>query len=234
MATVDILKGPKLMPASGKPVKSAVVLLHGYGSNGDDLIGLAPFFASVLPDTIFYSPNAPQSIEGTFMSGFQWFSLETFDPDLMRRDPTRMAEKFKLFHQGAASSTAAVNSYIDKVLAVHSLEDRKLGLLGFSQGAMMSLHVGLRRKKQLGGILSYSGALTGADVLAAEIRSKPPVALVHGDSDPVIPHQALAEAGKALASVGIQAEMHTVRGLQHGINAEAAKFGASFLCKVIK
>ncbi len=233
MATVDALKGPKLMPASGKAPSSAVVLLHGYGSNGDDLIGLAPFFARVLPDTVFYSPNAPQAIEGGFMGGYQWFSLATYDPELMRRDAKRMEETFRLFRQGAAASTAIVNTYMDQILAAHGLEDRKLALLGFSQGTMMALHVGLRRTKQIGGILGYSGALTGTDVLASEIKSKPPVALVHGDADAIIPHEALAAAAKGLADVGIKAETHTVRGLQHGIDGDAAQFGATFLHKAI-
>jgi len=233
MATVDALKGPHQMPASGKAAKSAVVLLHGYGSNGDDLIGLVPFFARLLPDTVFYSPHAPQPIESGFAGGFQWFSLATYDPDLMRRDARRMEETFRLFRQGAAANTTVVNSYIDQILAAHGLEDRRLALLGFSQGTMMALHVGLRREKQIGGILGYSGAVTGADVLAAEIKSKPPVALVHGDADAIIPHQALAAGAKALAGVGIAAETHSVRGLQHGIDGEAAQFGATFLHKVI-
>ena len=233
MATVDALKGPMLKPASGNPAKSAVVLLHGYGSNGDDLIGLTPFFARVLPDTVFYSPNAPQPVEGGFGGGFQWFSLATYDPDLMRRDPKRMEETFRLFRLGAAANTAVVNTYLNQILAVHGIENRRLALLGFSQGTMMSLHVGLRREKQLGAILGYAGALTGADVLAAEIKSKPPVALVHGDADPVIPYPAMAAAEKVLTGVGIQAATHTVRGLQHGIDAEAAEFGATFLHKTI-
>ena len=126
-----------------------------------------------------------------------------------------------------------MNTYMDQILAAHGLEDRKLALLGFSQGTMMALHVGLRRTKQIGGILGYSGALTGTDVLASEIKSKPPVALVHGDADAIIPHEALAAAAKGLADVGIKAETHTVRGLQHGIDGDAAQFGATFLHKAI-
>ena len=233
MATVDALKGPMLKPASGNPAKSAVVLLHGYGSNGDDLIGLTPFFARVLPDTVFYSPNAPQPVEGGFGGGFQWFSLATYDPDLMRRDPKRMEETFRLFRLGAAANTAVVNTYLNQILAVHGIENRRLALLGFSQGTMMSLHVGPRREKQIGAILGYSGALTGADFLAAEIKSRPPIALVHGDADPVVPFGAMAEAEKVLTSVGITCETLRVPGLQHGIAEEGMQFGAAFLKKKI-
>lgn len=233
MATIDALKGPTLMPAGGKPATSAVVLLHGYGSNGDDLIGLAPFFARALPDTAFYSPNAPQMLEGGFMGSFQWFSLATYDPDMMRRDPNRMADTFKSFRVGTTASAVKLDAYIDQILAHHNLEPDKLALLGFSQGTMMSLHVGPRREKQIAGVLGYSGALTGADALAAEIKTKPPVALVHGDADAVVPYPAMAAAEQALKAVGIACETHTVRGLQHGIDGEGATFGAAFLKRVL-
>jgi phospholipase/carboxylesterase len=232
MATIDALRGPTLMPASGKPARSVVVLLHGYGSNGDDLIGLAPFFARILPDTAFYSPNAPQPIEGGFMGGFQWFSLATYDPEAMRRDPNRMTETFKRFREGAAKSATAVDGYLDQILAHHGLAEDRLALLGFSQGTMMALHVGLRRTKQIAGILGFSGALTGPDVLAAEIKSRPPVALVHGDADAVVPFEAMAAAEKAMTAAGVTVETHPVRGLQHGIDGEAAQFGAAFLKRV--
>ena len=192
MATIDALRGPTLMPASGKPATSIVVLLHGYGSNGDDLIGLAPFFARILPETAF-----------------------------------------RALRPGTETAAAVLNKYLDQVLDHHTLDAGRLALLGFSQGTMMALHVGLRREKQIGGILGYSGALTGSDRLAAEIKSKPPVALVHGDADQVVPFGAMGEAEKALASVGVKYESHRVRGLQHGIDGEGAEFGAAFLKKVI-
>lgn len=233
MATIDALKGPTLMPANGKSATSVVVLLHGYGSNGDDLIGLAPYFARTLPDTAFYSPNAPQMLEGGFMGGFQWFSLATYDPDMMRRDPSRMAETFRTFREAARSAADKLNSYLDQILAHHALEPNRLALLGFSQGTMMSLHVGPRRDRQIAGVLGYSGALTGADALADEVKTKPPVCLVHGDADAVVPYPAMAAAEKALKAVGIPCETYTVRGLQHGIDGEAAQYGAAFLKRVL-
>lgn len=231
MANIDALKGPSLLPASGKAPTSAVVLLHGYGSNGDDLIGLAPYFARILPGTAFHSPNAPHPLEGGFMGGYQWFGLGGYDPGALARDPSRLSEAFKALRPGTAA--AVLDKYLDQVLAHHALDASRLALLGFSQGTMMALHVGLRRSKQLGGILGYSGALTGSDFLAAEIKSKPPVALVHGDADPVVPLQAMIEAEKTLASVGVNYESLRVRGLQHGIDGEGAEFGAAFLKKYI-
>lgn len=233
MATIDALKGPTLMPASGKPATSAVVLLHGYGSNGDDLIGLAPYFAGSLPETAFYSPNAPQRLEGGFMGGYQWFGLGGYDPAAIARDPNRLGEVFRAMRPGTSAAAAILDAFLDQVLAHHGFEPGRLALLGFSQGTMMALHVGPRRTKQLGGILGYSGALTGSDFLAAEIKSRPPVALVHGDADPVVPFQAMQAAEKALVGVGIACESRRVRGLQHGIDGEGAQFGAAFLKRTI-
>lgn len=231
MATIDALKGPSLMPESGKPAKSVVVLLHGYGASGDDLIGLAPYFAHVLPETAFHSPNAPHVLEGGYGGGYQWFGLGAYDPAAMSRDPNKLIETFKNMRPGAEAAAGILNTYLDQVLAHHGIEPNRLALLGFSQGTMMSLHVGLRREKQLAAILGFSGALMGADRLPAEIKSKPPVALVHGDADPVVPIQAMGEIEKALTGVGVAYESHIVRGLQHGIDGEGAQFGAAFLKK---
>ena len=233
MATIDALKGPTLMPAGGKAPTSVVVMLHGYGSNGDDLIGLAPFFARTLPDTAFYSPNAPQVIEGGFFGGYQWFSLGGYDPEVINRDPKRVADTFSAMRPGVLPAAEVLNTYIDELLAFHGLEAGRLALLGFSQGTMMALHVGPRRTQQLGAVLGYSGALTGSAFLAGEIKSKPPVALVHGDADPVVPFLAMAEAEKALTGAGVKCETLRIRGLQHGIDGEGAQFGANFLKRTI-
>jgi phospholipase/carboxylesterase len=232
MATIDALTGPSLMPRSGKTPTSAVILVHGYGANGADLIGLAPAFAEVLPDTAFYSPNAPQSLGG-FSGAYQWFALEGFDPAAIGADPNRMIDVYKKMRTGAAQAAAVLNRYIDQVLATHKLEPGRLALVGFSQGTMMSLHVGLRRPKQIGGIVGFSGALTGADVLAAQIVTRPPVALVHGDADPILPVQSMTEAARVLKSVDVPVTTHAVAGLQHGIDGEAAHYGTTFLRKIL-
>jgi phospholipase/carboxylesterase len=233
MTAIDALTGPARKPRSGKAATSVVVLLHGYGSNGDDLIGLVPFFARLLPDTAFHSPNAPNLLEGGFMGGYQWFGLAGYDPVAMMRDPKYLTDAFRALRPGTLAAADILNRFLDQVLAHYALDDSRLALLGFSQGTMMALHVGLRREKQIAGILGYSGALTGSDHLASEIRSRPPVALVHGDADPVVPFPAMAEAERVLTSVGVKCETLRVPNLQHGIDPQGAEFGAGFLKKIL-
>lgn len=221
--------GPTLAPASGQKPASAAIFLHGYGSNGDDLIGLAPFFAQALPRTVFYSPNAPERWEGGFLGGFQWFSLTGYDPEAMRRDPARMGQAYQRMYEGAGKAAVYLNGYIDQVMAHHDLTPDKVALIGFSQGTMMSLHVSLRRPEPLAGIVGFSGAMVGGDKLAAEIRSRPPVILIHGEADPVVPVEALGEIKKILAANTVPFEAHTIPGLQHGIDGTGATLAANFL-----
>jgi len=220
-------------PASGKAATSAVVFLHGYGSNGDDLIGLAPFFAQALPDTVFYSPNGPEPWEGGAGFGYQWFGLSNYDPAAMMRDPATLTARFENYGPGADRVAPIIQTFLDQVLAAHRLEANRLALIGFSQGTMMSLHVGLRREKQLAAILGFSGALLGGSRLAAAIKSKPPVMLIHGDADPVVPPQATVEAAKILSANGVACETGFVPDLQHGIDGSGAQAGATFLRKYL-
>jgi len=229
MAIIDALKGPVHQPTSGNAAKQAVILLHGYGANGDDLIGLAPFFAEALPDAVFYSPNAPEGLEGGYFGGRQWFTLAGYDPELLRRDPARMSGVFQAMGDGAAKAAVPLNKFIDQVIEHHGIEPSRLALLGFSQGTMMALHVGLRRPQQIGGILGFSGAILAADKLSAEIKSKPPVMLIHGSADPVVPVQALDGIAKALSAADVPFEKHVIPGLQHGIDGAGAQLGARFL-----
>ena len=229
MTEIDALSGPSLPPASGEPATAAVVLLHGYGASGNDLIGLAPFFAQIVPHAVFYSPNAPEGWEGGATGMFQWFGLSDYDPDLMRRDPLRMGATLNGMVVGTGKAAPVLNRYLDQILEHHGLEPKRMVLLGFSQGTMMALHVGLRRPVQLAGILGFSGALTGADQLAKDIKTKPPVTLVHGEDDPVVPVQAMAEVEKALKAVGVSVETYAIPGLQHGIDGNGAQIGAAFL-----
>ncbi len=230
---IDALAGPYLPTAKGVAPTAAVIILHGYGANGDDLISLAPFFAQTLPHAIFYAPNAPQPWEGGGFGGRQWFGLPGYDPMAMQRDPALRGERFKAMTAGAAAASVPLNKFIDQVLAEHKLEAGRLALLGFSQGTMMSLYAGLRRERQLGAILGYSGALVGADRIAAEIKSKPPVCLVHGADDPVVPALCMTDIDAALSPLGVSVEKHLIPGLQHGIDPAGAQFGAAFLKKHI-
>lgn len=208
------LSGPAQPPAGGGKPKQLVVLLHGYGSNGDDLISLAPFFAQALPEAEFLSPNAPFPCELSPM-GFQWFGFEDRTSEMLLG--------------GARLAAEILDRFLDAELAGRGLKDRDLALVGFSQGTMMSLHVGPRRPNQIASILGFSGSLIAPHLLAAEIKSRPPVFLVHGTADQVVPYGALAQAKKALADAGIPVETESRPGLVHSIDQVGAQKGAQFL-----
>jgi phospholipase/carboxylesterase len=209
------LDGPSVAPKSGAKAKQLVVFLHGYGSNGEDLISLAPYWADLLPDAEFISPNAPFPCEQNPFGGFQWFGLEDRSAE-MRLGGTRAA-------------ATHLDRFLDVALKQRRLDESKLALVGFSQGTMMSLHVGPRRTVAPAAIVGYSGALIGADVLAAEVKSTPPVLLVHGTADPVVPFAALDAAAKALQASGFTVETLARPGLPHSIDPEGLARGGGFL-----
>jgi phospholipase/carboxylesterase len=215
---LPILSGPSHPPSSGGKPRQLVILLHGLGANGNDLIGLAPVWSQLLPDAEFVSPNAPFPCDMA-PYGFQWFSLQDRSPAMILA--------------GVRAAAPALDAFIDDALATRGLAEKDLALVGFSQGTMMSLYVGLRRARAVAGILGYSGALIGAETLAAEVRSKPRVMLVHGDADPVVPFQALALAERALEAAGVAVETLTRPGLAHGIDEEGLKAGGRFLKEVL-
>ena len=170
MTRIASLDGPEVPAAAGAP-KSLVVLLHGYGSNGEDLIGLAPYWQSALPDTHFISPNAPEPCPGA-PGGYQWWALTSLSPQAREA--------------GVRQAAPALNAFIDAQLARFDLAEDRLALVGFSQGTMMALHVGPRRERPLAGIVGFSGMLADPEALASEMATKPPVLLVHGDADPTL------------------------------------------------
>lgn len=233
MAVIDALAGKVRKPTSGKKPTSAVVLLHGYGSSGDDLIGLAPYFAGALPDTIFYAPNAPAPIEGGMFGGYQWFSLRYYDPNLLRGDGFLPAQFFDLTAGEILQSATRINTFLDQVLAEHDLAADRLALVGFSQGTMMSLHVGPRRTQQLAGIVGFSGALMWPEKLQAELKTRPPVVLAHGTADDVVPPEATEAAEEALAAADIDVHIKMIPGMPHSIDESGAAFAAEFLTRVI-
>jgi phospholipase/carboxylesterase len=218
LGSVTQLDGPRLAPLSGGPAKGLVVFLHGYGADGNDLIDIGRMWAPALPDAAFVSPHGPAPC-GEVPIGRQWFPLARTDPHLLR--------------QGVVSAAPALDAFLDAELAANGLSDAQLALVGFSQGTMMALHVGLRRKRQIAGIVGYSGLLSGAEHLAEELRHRPPVLLVHGDADPVIPVMALSAARHALAEAGIAVDAHIHPGLQHGIDQQGLALGAQFLRRVL-
>jgi phospholipase/carboxylesterase len=212
------LDGPIVPPAAGGAPQAMVILLHGYGSNGQDLIGLAPYWQAALPHVVFLSPNAPQPCPGA-PGGYQWWPLS----DLSAAGPAA----------GARSAAPVLNAYIDAQLAHYGLADDKLALVGFSQGAMMALQVAPRREKALAGVIGYSGMLSDGDTLARETRSKPPMLLVHGDADPVVPFAALAQAQAALTPLGFEVATHVSPRLGHSIDEAGLRQGEAFLRRVL-
>ncbi|WP_454716127.1 alpha/beta hydrolase [Caulobacter segnis] len=209
-----MLDGPSAAPASGGAPKSLVIFLHGYGSNGADLIDLAPYWAQALPDTLFLAPDAPQPCDGV-PYGRQWWPLTSLTPQ------ARAA--------GVRVSAPALNAYVDTQLATHGLTEDKLALVGFSQGTMMALHVGPRRAKALAGIVGFSGMLADPEALAAEVVTKPPVLLVHGGLDEVLPVAALHQADAGLKALGFEVAAHVSPGLGHSLDEVGLRLGAQFL-----
>ena len=203
-------------PLSGSAPKELVLFLHGWGADGPNLIDLADMIAPYLPDALFIAPNAHEVCEVN-PYGYQWFGL-------MDRTPSRMLE-------GTRSAAAILNAFIDEQLAAHGLDNGKLALVGFSQGTMTGLHVATRRSPAMAAFVGLSGALIGAEVLKNEISEKPPICLIHGQMDDVVPYVSMKHASDTLKTVGIEAETHTRKGLGHSIDLEGIKIAGEFLKK---
>ncbi len=210
-----ILNGPKVEPPGR--VSSAVILLHGYGANGDDLIDLANYWRKRFPETVFLSPNAPEELPFPGFGGLQWFELRT-----------RSADEF---WQGVNHAAPVLNKYIDEVLAHYELSSSQLALAGFSQGTMMALHAGLRRSDALAAIVGLSGRLAGPEHLSTELKTRPPVQLIHGAVDEVIDVDAIHVARDALTEAGIRVEWHIRPGLGHGIDEQGLQLAGDFLAE---
>jgi phospholipase/carboxylesterase len=208
------LSGPLRPPASGGQPKQLVILLHGLGADGNDLIGLAPYWAPLLPEAEFVSPNAPFPCDMAAY-GYQWFSSQDRSP------PAVLA--------GVRAAAPILDAFIDEALAERGLDDAALALAGFSQGTMMSLFVGLRRARPMAGILGYSGRLLAPELLASELRSRPPVLLVHGTEDPLVPYASLEAAETMLKEAGVPVETLSCPGIGHSISEEGLRRGGQFL-----
>ncbi|HKV16387.1 MAG TPA: dienelactone hydrolase family protein [Reyranella sp.] len=213
------LDGPSHGPEAGGKPGHLVVLLHGYGADGNDLIGLAPVLAPLMPDTVFHAPNAPYPCEGNPM-GYQWFGISRLDPQLAAA--------------GVRAAAPFVDAFLDETMTRYGLDESKTALVGFSQGTMMALHVGLRRAKQLAGIVGFSGMLAAPEALPAEITTRPPVLLLHGDSDEMLPHVLTERATETLRRHGLSVRMHIARGVGHGIDQTGLSQAASFLLDIFK
>ncbi|MES1197291.1 MAG: dienelactone hydrolase family protein [Pseudomonadota bacterium] len=213
------IDGPRVPPARGGKPDALVVFLHGYGSNGADLISLAPYWQKALPGAAFASPNAIEPVPQA-PGGYQWFPISNLDPHLME--------------SGARAAAPSVDRFLDKELERHGLDDSRLALVGFSQGTMMALYVGLRRKTPPAAILGYSGVLVGGRKLKEEVTRAPPILLVHGDRDPTIPIPALFDSAETLAAAGFGAQWHVSYGVPHSIGPDGLELGGGFLSMWLK
>ncbi|RAI03860.1 phospholipase [Acuticoccus sediminis] len=203
------LSGPRRPPRSGKPPNAIVIFVHGYGADGSDLISLADHFAPVLPDALFLSPDAPGM---TPHGGREWFPLTMRDPSEYKR--------------GVEAAAPHLDRYIDAELERHSLDESRLALVGFSQGTMMSLHVGFRRPRPIAAVVGFSGLCAGAQ---ADAVRPAPTLLVHGTHDEVLPAAFTLQASQVLGEAGIPVEWHFRPGLGHGIDGEGLGMAAVHL-----
>jgi phospholipase/carboxylesterase len=203
-------KGPKTAGA-------LVVFLHGYGADGADLLGLADVLGPHLPGVAFAAPDAPERCVGGGF-GYQWFPIPWLDGS-----PVALAEA------GLDAAAADLNGFLDAQLANEAIGPEHLVLLGFSQGAMMSLHVALRRADPVAGVVAISGRLLRPEALEGEITVRPPVLIMHGDQDPVVPFEDMAKAGQALVKAGVPTYGHVMKGTGHGISPDGLGAALQFI-----
>ncbi|MEG9860992.1 MAG: dienelactone hydrolase family protein [Parvularculales bacterium] len=208
------LSGPRLPPTASGPPGRLVILCHGYGADGNDLISLGPHWQKLMPDAAFVAPNAPQpcAMGGT---GYQWFPIT-------RTDPTET-------ERGVTVATPVLEEFIKAELSHYQLTQDRLALVGFSQGTMMALHIGLRGDINPAAIVGFSGTLTGGETLGDTIKSRPPVLLVHGDADNMIPPTAMYSAAQTMGRVGLGVQWHISQGVGHGIGPDGLSLAGHFL-----
>lgn len=210
------LDGPRLAPVSGGPARKLIVILHGYGADGADLIDLGRAWQGLFPDAAVVAPDAPEPLPFEAMGGRQWFALRERTP----------AE----FRIGAEAAQPVLDRFLDAELAAHALDERALAVIGFSQGAMMTFQCGLRRKTAPAALIAYSGLLPGTDRLTG-IGTESPVLIVHGQEDDVVPSHHAEAADQALTRAGVATGLHLLSGLGHSIDERGMVLGGRFLEK---
>lgn len=214
MPGIRNLSGPAAAPKQGRSAEQLVVLLHGIGADGNDLIGLAPYYQTVLPHAHVVAPNAPFPFDMAPF-GYMWFSIG--DLSLQSR------------LDGVRTAAPMLRTFLDAELARHGLAEPNLVLVGFSQGAMMALHVGLRMTRAPAAIIAHSGMLVADQRFAEEVNVRPPVLLTHGAADEVLPSVCLPAAEQGLRQAGVPVESHLVPGLGHGIDDPTLRHALRFL-----
>ncbi|MEM6578880.1 MAG: alpha/beta fold hydrolase [Pseudomonadota bacterium] len=212
-----VLTAGRKEPLSGT-TRSVVVFLHGYGANGADLLGLADPLGEHLPDTLFVAPDAPETIPG-MPFGFQWFPIPWIDGSSEEES-----------HRGMVAASDDLNAFLDALMVDEDVLPEQVVLFGFSQGTMMALHVAPRREDSVAGIVAFSGRLMQPELLSDEVVVRPPVLLVHGDADDVVPPQSLPEAAEALQSAGWkEVYAHVMKGTGHGIAPDGLSVALAFM-----
>ena len=212
-----VLESVRREPVSGE-TRSVVVFLHGYGANGADLIGLADPLGQHLPDTLFVAPDAPEDCAGSPM-GFQWFPIPWIDGS-SEQDAAA----------GMHSAVEDLNAYLDALMVDEDVLPEQVALFGFSQGTMIGLHVAPRREDPLAGLVGFSGRLIEPELLKDEVVSRPPVLLVHGDEDDVVPVQSMPLAVEALEAAGWRdVYAHVMQGTGHGIAPDGLSVALAFM-----
>ena len=212
-----VLNAARKAPRSGE-THSIVVFLHGYGANGEDLLGLADPLGEHLPDTLFVAPDAPEDCAGAPM-GFQWFPIPWIDSSSEEE-----AER------GMQSAVDDLNAFLDALMVDEDVLPEQVVLFGFSQGSMMALHVGPRREDEVAGIVAFSGRLLSPESLADEVVVRPPILLLHGDIDEVVPPQSLPDAAEALEQAGFtDVYAHIMKGTGHGIAPDGLSVALAFM-----
>lgn len=212
-----VLQAGRKEPLSGT-TRSVVVFLHGYGANGADLLGLADPLAEHLPDTLFVAPDAPETIP-MMPTGYQWFPIPWID-----------GSSEEEAHRGLVAAAEDLNAFLDALMVDEDVLPEQVVLFGFSQGTMMALHVAPRREDEIAGIVGFAGRLLQPELLADEVVSRPPVLLVHGDADDVVPPQSLPEAAEALQSAGWkEVYAHVMKGTAHGIAPDGLSVALAFM-----
>ncbi len=214
---MSILTGPRA-PARSGTTKSLVILLHGYGADGNDLFGLAGALAPHMPDTAFRSPNAPERC-AVNPGGYQWFPISWLD-----------GSPESEMKAGAARAFDTLQAYLDEAMAEEGVGPEQVALVGFSQGTMLGLQVAPRRKAPFAGMVGFSGRHIPME---APVTSPLPVLLVHGDMDEMVPVEAIHEARAALAAQGVPVEWHVSRGIGHGIAPDGLRLALDFLRRVL-
>jgi phospholipase/carboxylesterase len=213
-----ILNGPAQKPLSGSKPKSICIMLHGVGADGDNLIGLASAFSNEFPDTFFIAPNGPEKFAGGG-NGYQWF------PYYERTRPQVLT--------AMDISARTVAQFTTEILDIYDLKPQNLILMGFSQGAMLAIQTALTMQDNCAGVVSFSGGLLKIEITDIEVRSQPPICLIHGDNDDVVPCQMSESSAKLLADLHVPAEFHKIRNLGHSIDMQCIDIAKGFLHKVV-